>query len=457
MRLIEFIFTCIVILNIVFPKKKLAIIYCVFFVLHFFIDGVRWQLTFVYFIGLLYTILVFSAFNLKRKRIIIPFLIFGIFSVFLAFLIPVFHLPKPTGDYSVGTKMIYLTDESRDEIFTEEKGDKRDISVKVWYPCDNVVGIPEDYWEDKRIGRGINSSMGLPGFILDHLSLVKSHSYRGMAISENKDKFPVVIYSHGLQSYLVQNRILMEELASQGYIVFSIGHNYDAAAIIDKSGDAVYFSKTLLNEMIDEWTQNKELYNKEHTGENVREIIKASTIDNRNMTIRAGDILYFLDYLPGYNKAFLNNKVDFKNIGIVGHSYGGGTAVEVLINDERVKAGISMDGYPYGSLAFGGEVEQPFMFLSRERVNDWTSVFKGSFNGDLYALVIRDTEHMDFTDTPIYSPIMSLIGFNGKHNGHRIIKIVNSHVIDFFDFYLKDDIEKLFIGSNSEFPEVKYN
>lgn len=85
MRFIEFIFTCLVMLVIIYPKKKFVITCWVFFAMHFFIDGVRWQLVPVYFIGLLYTLLVFSGLNLKNKGLFIPSLILSCLSIFYSF------------------------------------------------------------------------------------------------------------------------------------------------------------------------------------------------------------------------------------------------------------------------------------------------------------------------------------------------------------------------------------
>jgi hypothetical protein len=45
-------------------------------------------------------------------------------------------LPAPTGPYQVGVTSLTLIDETREEIFTKEKGDKRAVTVWVWYPAD---------------------------------------------------------------------------------------------------------------------------------------------------------------------------------------------------------------------------------------------------------------------------------------------------------------------------------
>ena len=44
-------------------------------------------------------------------------------------------LPEPTGPYAVGRVSYHWTDRSREETFTEKKGDERELMVFVWYPA----------------------------------------------------------------------------------------------------------------------------------------------------------------------------------------------------------------------------------------------------------------------------------------------------------------------------------
>ena len=59
--------------------------------------------------------------------------------------IPFNDIPKPSGNYNIGTKSIELTDENRYEWFTEEKGDYRKIIVQLWYPTGSENGDVANY------------------------------------------------------------------------------------------------------------------------------------------------------------------------------------------------------------------------------------------------------------------------------------------------------------------------
>ena len=56
--------------------------------------------------------------------------------------IPVLVFPEPTGAYSIGTTTLYFADPKREEIYTEDPNDYREITTKVWYPSEEVPGAP---------------------------------------------------------------------------------------------------------------------------------------------------------------------------------------------------------------------------------------------------------------------------------------------------------------------------
>ena len=55
-------------------------------------------------------------------------------------LFPVFQLPKPGGEFMVGTTSFVFIDNSRPETFTPDPDNKRLIYVQVWYPAEPTVG-----------------------------------------------------------------------------------------------------------------------------------------------------------------------------------------------------------------------------------------------------------------------------------------------------------------------------
>ena len=65
--------------------------------------------------------------------------------------IPLNDLPKPNGDFIVGTQIFYWEDSSRDEIFTKDIIDTRKIVVQIWYPASEKSDSLYPYMENKNL------------------------------------------------------------------------------------------------------------------------------------------------------------------------------------------------------------------------------------------------------------------------------------------------------------------
>ncbi|UOK63044.1 hypothetical protein MT997_34090 [Paenibacillus sp. OVF10] len=66
-------------------------------------------------------------------------LVSGAGSGLLTWYFPAFTMPEPTGKFAIGTFSQQLVDETREETFSPESGDKRELMINVWYPVN-----PED-------------------------------------------------------------------------------------------------------------------------------------------------------------------------------------------------------------------------------------------------------------------------------------------------------------------------
>ena len=77
-------------------------------------------------------------------------------------------------------------------------------------------------------GPALARYLGFPGFALDHVADVPSHSYPGLTPLEGR--LPVVIYSHGWSGFRTVVIDQLESLASHGYLVLAADHTYGAIA-----------------------------------------------------------------------------------------------------------------------------------------------------------------------------------------------------------------------------------
>ncbi|NEZ45221.1 hypothetical protein GQA12_27445 [Paenibacillus alvei] len=159
-------------------------------------------------------------------------------AVALPALIPISLFNKPTGPFMVGTTLYHWVDDRREEPFTKDPNDRRELMVQMYYPAsDKGEGNREPYIRNAHeVAKGLEEDLSIPAFVLGHLNLVKSNAFTEALLSDAESRYPVLIFSHGLNGFRNQNTFQVEELASQGYIVLCIDHSYDAAATVFPDG-----------------------------------------------------------------------------------------------------------------------------------------------------------------------------------------------------------------------------
>ena len=426
----------------------------IIFLAHILLEGLRWQMLPVYIptilLGLWGVIILVEIYRIQtgarseRERspprmrrgivIIIVSVILVSSSLLLNFIFPAFRLPTPSGEYAIGTVTFELTDDSRNETFTEPPNDHRRILVRAWYPADNVADYKMAPYIDApdQFGTGIQQSFGFPAFMVSHFQLVKTHSYLNAPLSEAETSFPVLLFSHGYGGLIMQDTVLMEELASNGYIVFSISHSYEAAVTSFPDGSVIYEA-------------TEEMY---------------ANLGN-SLNIWANDTVFLVDQLEISDNpnipSLLWDGMDLSTIGVFGHSFGGTTAEHVILEDARFDTGISFDS-PHGGSSLTMNMTKPFMLLfgpdyGNPEMND--TIFNRA-EGTCYGLFVNGTRHYNFADVNIWTPALRSFGLLGSIDGYRMLDILNSYVLAFFNEHLNGITSPLLDGPSLDYPEVLF-
>ena len=158
-------------------------------------------------------------------------------------------LPKPTGEYYVGVTYLSFVDNNRKELFDNTQEKNREITVKVWYPSD-IQSDFEPYLLSSESDFAVKY-LQFPEIYKD----LKTNSSRDIPVSSKESKYPILIFSHGWGEHYSQNSLQMEELASHGYIVFSISHHYECKFSSYPDGRFIYIDmnsqrlQKIMNEM----------------------------------------------------------------------------------------------------------------------------------------------------------------------------------------------------------------
>jgi len=368
-------------------------------------------------------------------------------------------LPKPSGKYFTGITYLHFTDNSRRELFDNSKESNREITVKVWYPTD-TLSTREHYLLDAEFA--IKYCM-----FPEKIKNLTTNSSRDLTVSSQKQEYPVLLFSHGWGEHFSQNSILMEELASHGYIIFSIAHHFECKYSEYPDGRIFHLDMTS-NRFQKIWQELNnpkameliyKMYNANNDEERIQVYWETSnilpTLCKESPKYWAEDISFFLDQLKDINTGnkIFKDKLNLEKIGVFGMSMGGIASGEICITDKRVKACINIDGGFFPS-ALDSTIRTPFLFLNSKRFLGYGKLFTGNSTTDCYSLSVNNSDHYNFTDYSLYqySQIAPLLG---TIDGARIIKIMNVTILAFFDKYLKEEQNIDLKKFAEEYSEIK--
>lgn len=392
----------------------------------------------------------------KTKKVMIN--LFGVILLLIIaihLILPVVDLPSPKGKYHVGTQLFSFTDNSRKEIYTNSNI-PRMLPVQVWYPTDERFCRDKEpeYLMEKESCKNFERVLGIP-FLFRHLVSVKTNSYKEVPISNQEDKYPVIVFSHGYTGLIGQNTVQMEALASNGYIVFSIAHTYEAADSRFPDGVSIPYSKEQISKLDDDWDRYsylEESSNYEYYKQTLDE--KGTVFESLN--VWRDDTIFVANQIEKLNEGEIlspfKDKLDINNMGVFGHSFGGATAGQVCAADKRFKAGINMDGSPF---LIYNNLSQPFMLMTS--LESKKSIIDGYHpKQKLLIVAVNNAEHNDFTDMTILLSWLKSIGTDilGKIDGEKQENIMNDYILSFFNQYLKGIKEPLIDNRIDKYPEV---
>lgn len=397
----------------------------------------------------------------------------GIVTSYLAgSLLPAKSLPKPLGEFAVGHRTFEWTDTERLEEYTNDPNDYRRLTVYAWYPTQkssikNKNPIP--YMSNakqfsltiaKLVESSLDNNVRFPSFLLNHWALIKSNSYKGVNISSNPSSFPVIIFSHGLFSGAWQNTILMETLASHGYVVFAIEHAFWATQ--SNFNDSIEgLSQQVLQNYRDA-TKDLNSSNVETLGntiglddlgnetaaamqEYLRLTPNLTTFYETGYNLWSADQQFVMDKIEELNNSnsLFANKLDLNRIGVMGMSFGSPSTIKTCSVDKRCKAGVMLDGANYSSVNLD-PITMPFLYMHSAEtiisVANYKNFISYKHQAITYSLRVKNAEHFDFTDLPILAPGLSLAGQLGTIPPQKIVKLTNDYVLRFFNHHLKVDV-----------------
>ena len=356
----------------------------------------------------------------KKRAAIVCSMLFGIL-IIASSLIPAFvfkdYNGRPlTGEHEVAVSSAILIDPSRLEEF-ENDDSFREVPLHFYYPADT----------DK----------------------ITKHS------------LPLVIFSHGAFGYYQSNTSTYMQLASHGYVVISLDHPYHSFFTKDSSGKTITVDPQFIQNAL--YIGNSDLPDEEIYPETSKWM--KLRVDDVNFVLdtvetavsSSTDSSWFYDEKNSDEIRNILNMIDIEKIGLMGHSLGGATAVTVGRRDD-VDAVIDLDGTMLGEeidlidgkVIYNDEAYlTPILNVQNEEHHIESIEAKKSgytyINNVImdkaehgYTTYFEGSKHMNFTDLPLFSPMLAKNLGMGSIDPEVCIDQVNEIVVEFFDCFLKE-------------------
>jgi hypothetical protein len=224
---------------------------------------------------------------------------------------------------------------------------------------------------------------------------------------------------------------LAEDLASRGYVVAGIAHNYEAFAITFPDG---------------------------HT---TTCIACAAPTDRAKIAAgRAADVSFVLNELTGPKPVWGGGKlIDASRIAMAGHSAGGFSVIPAMRADQRIDAGLSLDGIDeFDSVG----TDRPFMMLGvpEHQPNGtdpdssaaWDKTWP-TLSGWKRWYTMDKGDHYTFTDNIMLVQQLG-VDLGDTLNGTRGVQLTRAYVGAFVDRNLRGWPAPLLNGPSAQYPEM---
>jgi predicted dienelactone hydrolase len=233
-------------------------------------------------------------------------------------------LPSPTGDFHVGRLSLDLIDPNRQELYSDDPDDRRELVLWVWYPASSDSAakraeyLPPEWTP-------VTEFLGLD------VAGSRAHAVADAPLADERASYPVLILSpSGFPPLLLA--AIAEELASSGYVVVGVNHTYETAVTVFTDGRTVPMNPAALGGALGPQVGPHEPVFRQRAT-----VCRYKAADLRSVA----DHLELLQPNP---TGLSRERLDLTRLGALGHSFGGNAALEWCRADPRCRAAANLDG-----------------------------------------------------------------------------------------------------------------
>jgi predicted dienelactone hydrolase len=350
------------------------------------------------------------------------------------------QLVPPSGMYAVGRTSYQWVDESREEVHTlEVADDRRELLVEVWYPAEPDEDAETGPYMVPEMADLLSELYAMPE---GRLHVVRSNAVVDAPLAGEDTAYPVVIFDPGFSAVPRQYSLILEELASYGYVVLAPSHPYVTMLTVLPDGRVIEpLNGTRMSKL---WTP-RDIYDAEFLDVWVPDV---------HFVIQQAEMLQADD-----PKGLFTGRLDLERIAMVGHSQGGRTISEVCMNEDRCVGAVSLDSSR--SALVDVAFDRPYMLILADNgvvqmVQEYERGLEAVADG-YYVIMIPQTHHNSFSDDAFLAPLIyEDSDTEGLGNAQYAVMGYRAFIVAFIEEYVRGEDVPLLDGPTPEsgYPDV---
>jgi platelet-activating factor acetylhydrolase len=209
-------------------------------------------------------------------------------------------------------------------------------------------------------------------------------------------KWPVVVFSHGMGCNRYAYSKICYDLCSEGFIVASVEHR-DGSACHSK-----YFNDNQMEEIVHLQLEPSDCEHKTRS-EQVHQRAKEvdGCLDILKSLNKGVEPVNILQTEQGYHLSDFTGRLDLDKLYMMGHSFGGSTALLAASKDDLFKGIICIDPWMFPVSEEKFSVHKPVLLINTEAFAHEKNVEKvQEVCSDVNAKVLQGAVHLVHTDAP---------------------------------------------------------